>query len=155
MKKFILLMLVAMIPFLTMAQKRSKKNKNTKVETTDASSDTKATFMILKGVEIDMFEMDQVGMDQKEIEDRKRSDITLEGMIKRHSNPSSSFHFSYDIGGESSKESEYLTKSSRGFRSMAQAVHHAQKSGWNFVNSTIVVVDEMITIHYYYMRRNK
>ena len=47
----------------------------------------------------------------------------------------------HDIGGESSKESEYLTKSSRGFRSMAQAVHHAQKSGWNFVNSTIVVDD--------------
>ena len=145
-------MLVAMIPFLTMAQKRSKKNKNTKVETTDKSSDAKATFMILKGVEIDMFAIDQIGMEQKEIEDRERFDITLDGMIKRHSNPSSSFHFSYDIGGESSKESEYLTKSSRGFRSMAQAVHHAQKSGWNFVNSTIVV-DDMITIHYYYMKR--
>lgn len=152
MKKLILLMLVAMVPFLTMAQKRTKKGKDTKIETTDKSSDAKATFMILKGVEIDMFEMDQAGMDQKEIEDRKRSDITLDGMIQRHSNPSSSFHFSYDIGGESSKESEYLTKSSRGFRSMAQAVHHAQKSGWNFVNSTIVV-DDMITIHYYYMKR--
>ena len=152
MKKLILLLLVGMLPFLTMAQKRTKKGKDTKTETTDKSSDAKATFMILKGVEIDMFEMDQVGMDQKEIEDRKRSDITLDGMIKRHSNPSSSFHFSYDIGGESSKESEYLTKSSRGFRSMAQAVHHAQKSGWNFVNSTIVV-DDMITIHYYYMKR--
>ena len=152
MKKLILLMLVAMVPFLTMAQKRTKKGKDIKIETTVKSSDEKATFMIIKGVEIDMFEMDQVGMDQKEIEDRKRSDITLEGMIQRHSNPSSSFHFSYDIGGESSKESEYLTKSSRGFRSMAQAVHHAQKSGWNFVNSTIVV-DDMITIHYYYMKR--
>ena len=92
-------MLVAMVPFLTMAQKRTKKGKDTKIETAEKSSDAKATFMILKGVEIDMFEMDQVGMDQKEIEDRKRSDITLDGMIQRHSNPSSSFHFSYDIGG--------------------------------------------------------
>ena len=152
MRKLILLMLVVMVPYFTMAQKRSKKNKDTKTETTDKSSDAKATFMIIKGVEIDMFEVDQVGMDQKEIEDRKRSDITLERMIKRHSNPSSSFYFNYDIGGESSKESEYLTKSSRGFRSMAQAVHHAQKSGWNFVNSTIVV-DDMVTIHYYYMKK--
>tara|TARA_B100000497_G_C7669409_1_gene403851 strand:- start:1473 stop:1931 length:459 start_codon:yes stop_codon:yes gene_type:complete len=152
MKKLTLLMLVAMVPLLTMAQKRTKKGKDTKTEITDKSSDAKANFMIIKGIEIDMFEMDQLGMDQKEIEDRKRSDITLDGIIQRHSNPSSSFHFSYDIGAESSKESEYLTKSSRGFRSMAQAVHHAQKSGWNFVNSTIVV-DDMITIHYYYMKR--
>ncbi|MDG1718219.1 MAG: hypothetical protein P8H17_00060 [Flavobacteriales bacterium] len=152
MKKLTLLMLVAMVPLLTMAQKRTKKGKDTKTEITDKSSDAKANFMIIKGIEIDMFEMDQLGMDQKEIEDRKRSDITLDGIIQRHSNPSSSFHFTYDIGGESSKESEYLTKSSRGFRSMAQAVHHAQKSGWNFVNSTIVV-DDMITIHYYYMKR--
>ena len=145
-------MLVAMVPLLTMAQKRTKKGKDTKTETTDKSSDAKATFMILKGVEIDMFKMEQLEMDQKEIEDRKRFDITLDGMIKRHSNPSSSFHFSYDIGGKSSEESEYLTKSSRGFRSMAQAVHLAQKSGWNFINSTIVV-DDMITMHYYYMKR--
>ena len=152
MKKLILLLLVGLLPFFTIAQKRSKKVKDTKTETTEKSSDKKATFMIIKGVEIDMFEMDQVGMDKKEIEDRKRSDASLDGMIQRHSNPSSYFHFSYDIGGKSSKESEYLTKSSSGFRSMAQAVHHAQKSGWNFLNSNIVV-DDMITIHYYYMKR--
>ena len=145
-------MLVAMVPLLTMAQKRTKKGKDIKTETTDKSSDAKATFMVLKGIEIDMFQLDQVGMDQKEIEDRERSDMTLDGMIQKHSERSSSFYFTYDIGGESSKESEYLTKSSRGFRSMAQAVHHAQKSGWNFVNSNIVV-DDMITIHYYYMKR--
>ena len=145
MKKTILLILIAMIPFFTIAQKRTKKVKDTKVE-------TNATFMIIKAVEIDMFEMNQVGMDQKEIEDRKRDDLSLEIMIKRYSYPSSSFVFSYDIAGANSKEIEYFTKASKKFSSMAQAVHHAQESGWNFINSNIVV-DDMITIHYYYMTK--
>ena len=32
MKKIVLMLLVTMVPFLTMAQKRSKKEKNTKIE---------------------------------------------------------------------------------------------------------------------------
>ena len=150
MKKLILLMLVAMVPILTMAQKRTKKGKDTKTEITDKSSDAKATFMILKGIEIDMFELDQP-MDRKEMSDMT-DEHSFKRLIEKHRSSASHFIFSYDMGGESSKELEYLTNSSRVFRSMAQAVHHAQKSGWNFVNSTIVV-DEMITIHYYYMKR--
>ena len=145
MKKIILLILIAMIPFLTIAQKRTKKVKDNKTE-------TNATFMIIKAVEIDMFEMNQVGMDKKEIEDRKRDDISLEIMIKRHSSPSSSFVFSYDIPGATSKEIESFIKASKKFSSMAQAVNHAQELGWNFVNSNIVD-DDMITIHYYYMKK--
>ena len=64
MKKLILLMLLAMVPFLTMAQKRTKKGKDIKTETTDKSSDEKATFMILKGVEIDMFEIFMISSDE-------------------------------------------------------------------------------------------
>ena len=43
MKKLITIMLVAIIPFVTMAQKRSKKDKD---------SSNKYEFMIIKGVEI-------------------------------------------------------------------------------------------------------
>ena len=143
-------MLVAMVPFLTMAQKRTKKGNNIKTETTEKSSDAKVNFMIIKGVEVNMLEFDQ-SMDRKEIEDIP-DDYSLEMLMKKHSSPASHFIFSYDMGGERSQELQDLTKSSRGFRSMAEAVHHAQKSGWDFINSTIVV-DDMITIHYYYMRR--
>ena len=143
-------MLVAIVPFLTMAQKRTKKNKETKTVKTDNSSDAKANFMIIKGVEVNMFELDQP-MDRKEMSDMT-DEHSFKRLIEKHSSSASHFIFSYDMGGESSKELEYLTNSSRVFRSMAQAVHHAQKSGWNFVNSNIVV-DDMITIHYYYMKR--
>ena len=50
MKKIVLMMLVAMIPFLTMAQKRSKKGKNTKVEKV-VQSKSSVEFMVIKGVE--------------------------------------------------------------------------------------------------------
>ena len=43
MKKLITIMLVAIVPFVTMAQKRSKKDKD---------SSNKYEFMIIKGVEI-------------------------------------------------------------------------------------------------------
>ena len=49
MKKITLMLLVAMVPFLTMAQKRTKKNKETKTETTDRSSAVASNFMIIKG----------------------------------------------------------------------------------------------------------
>ena len=65
MKKLVILMLVSMVPFLTMAQKRTKKDKEIKTETTDKSSSVTSNFMIIKGVEVDMT---QEGMDQEEKE---------------------------------------------------------------------------------------
>ena len=146
-------MLVAMIPFLTMAQKRTKKEKDTKTETTDKSSDAKATFMILKGVEVSSMIYDQNAADQVE-QDLETNDVSIEILIKSHVKPMSRFSFSFDYGDPNSKEAEELRRASMSFRSMAEAVNHAAKYGWEFVNSTIVV-DEMVIIHYYYMKRNK
>ena len=151
MKKIILLMLVVMVPFLTMAQKRTKKGKDIKTETTDKSSDAKVNFMILKGVEAPSMsyeQTDQVEQDSK----TETNDVSIERLIKNHVKPMSRFSFSFDYGYPNSKEAEELRRASMNFRSMAEAVRHAAKYGWEFVNSTIVV-DEMITIHYYYMKR--
>ena len=144
-------MLVDMIPFLTMAQKRTKKGKDTKTETTDKSSDAKVNFMILKGVEAPSMIYDQNAADRGD-QDLETNDVAMEILIKSHVKPMSRFAFSFDYGDPNSKEAEELRRASMSFRSMAEAVNNATKYGWEFINSTIVV-DEIIIIHYYYMKR--
>ena len=140
MKKIaLLLLLVVAIPFTTIAQKRSKKDTETK------TTNTKLNFMIIKGVEVDMsFE----GMDESEI---LTQDVSLQ-QAKRHIKPSSKFYFSYDVGSPRNEEVVKLTSSSQSFRSMAQAVNASAEYGWEFMNATIVI-DGPVKIHYYYMKR--
>jgi hypothetical protein len=145
MKKLVILMLVAMVPFLTMAQKRTKKDKETKTETTDRSSSVTSNFMIIKGVEVDMT---QEGMDQEE---KDSEDVSLDRLIKKYIKPVSRFYISYDVG-PLSKEAQKLTDASKDFRSMAQAVNASAEYGWEFMNAT-VVIDGSVKIHYYYMKR--
>jgi hypothetical protein len=145
MKKLVLLTLIAMVPFLTIAQKRTKKNKD-KTETTDGSADTKVNFMIIKGVEVDM---SQEGADEI---DKVSEDVSLDRLMKKHVKPMSKFYFSYDVGSFKNKEVQKLRESSENFRSMAQAVNASAEYGWEFINSTIVV-DGNVTIHYFYMKR--
>ena len=140
MKKIaLLLLLVVAIPFTTIAQKRSKKDTETK------TTNTKLNFMIIKGVEVDVsFE----GMDESEI---LAQDVSLQ-QAKRHIKPSSKFYFSYDVGSPRNEEVVKLTSSSQSFRSMAQAVNASAEYGWEFMNATIVI-DGTVKIHYYYMKR--
>ena len=145
MKKLVILMLVAMVPFLTMAQKRTKKDKEIKTETTDRSSSVTSNFMVIKGVEVDMT---QEGMDQEE---KDSEDVSLDRLIKKSIKPVSRFYISYDVG-PLSKESQKLTDASKDFRSMAQAVNASAEYGWEFMNAT-VVFDGSVKIHYYYMKR--
>ena len=145
MKKLVILMLVAMVPFLTIAQKRTKKNKE-KTETTDGSADAKVNFMIIKGVEVDM---SQEGADDI---DKVSEDVSLDRLMKKHVKPMSKFYFSYDVGSMRNEEVQKLTESSKKFRSMAQAVNASAEYGWEFMNAT-VVIDGSVKIHYYYMKR--
>ena len=145
MKKLVILMLVTMVPFLTMAQKRTKKDKEIKTETTDRSSSVTSNFMVIKGVEVDMT---QEGMDQEE---KDSEDVSLDRLIKKSIKPVSRFYISYDVG-PLSKESQKLTDASQDFRSMAQAVNASAEYGWEFMNAT-VVIDGSVKIHYYYMKR--
>ena len=139
-------MLVVMVPFLTYSQKRTKKGKDTKTETTDKSSDAKVNFMIIKGVEVDMT---HEGMDETEIQ---AGDVSLDQLMKKHIKPVSRFYFSYDVGSLKNKEVQKLTESSQQFRSMAQAVNASAEYGWEFMNAT-VVIDGSVKIHYYFMKR--
>lgn len=143
MKKLILLILVAIIPILTIAQKRNKKGSSDK-NTTKVSN---SNFMIIKGVELDM---SHEGMGQDEI-DAQSSDVSLGNLMKKHVKPMSRFYFSYDVGGHSDEVQELMAVSEE-FRSMAQAVNKAAEYGWEFINATILI-DGAVKIHYYHMKK--
>ena len=121
-----------MVPFLTYSQKRTKKGKDTKTETTDKSSDAKVNFMILKGVEAPSMIYDQNAADQVE-QDLETNDVSIERLIKTHVKPMSRFSFSFDYGDPNSKEAEELRKASMSFRSMAEVVNHAAKYGRGYI----------------------
>ena len=137
-------MLVAIIPFVTMAQKRSKKDKD---------SSNKYEFMIIKGVEIN----DQMtDIDGKEaIQDRPSGDvISQEQMNSLLKGQNSKLMISFDAGNNKNDDIVKLRNNSQKMRTMATAVNMAASYGWGFVNATIVDKD-IALIHYYYMQRKK
>ena len=143
MKKLITIMLVAMIPFITMAQ-RGKKNND---------SSNKYEFMIIKGVEIH----DQMtASDGSEATDRRESgDVILHEQITNLLNEKSSkLMISFDAGNNKNDDIVKLRNNSQRMRTMATAVNMAASYGWEFVNATIVDKD-IALIHYYYMQRKK
>ena len=147
MKKLITIMLVAIVPFVTMAQKRSKKDKD---------SSNKYEFMIIKGVEIN----DQMaGYDGKEVmqdkTDRPSGDvISQEKMNSLLKGQNSKLMISFDSGNNKSEDIVKLINNSPKMRTMATAVNMAASYGWEFVNATVVDKD-IALIHYYYMERTK
>ena len=143
MKKLITIMLVAMIPFITMAQ-RGKKNND---------SSNKYEFMIIKGVEIH----DQMtGSDGSEaIRERRPEDgISHEKMTSLLKGKSYKLMISFDAGNNKNDDIVKLRNNSQSMRTMATAVNMAASYGWEFVNATIVDKD-IALIHYYYMQRKK
>ena len=144
MKKLITIMLVAIVPFVTMAQKRSKKDKD---------SSNKYEFMIIKGVEIN----DQMtDIDGKEaIQDRPSGDvISQEQMNSLLKGQNSKLMISFDAGNNKNNDIVKLRNNSPKMRTMAVAVNMAASYGWEFVNATVVDKD-IALIHYYYMQRTK
>ena len=143
MKKLITIMLVAIVPFVTMAQKRSKKDKD---------SSNKYEFMIIKGVEIN----DQMtDIDGREASERASSgDVVsyeqMYSLLKRNSK----VMISFDSGNNTSEDIVKLINNSPKMRTMASAVNMAASYGWEFVNATVVDKD-IALIHYYYMERTK
>ena len=144
MKKIVLMMLVAMIPFLTMAQKRSKKGKNTKVETV-SESNANYEFMVITGYEV-VLEKEKTG-GVAEIE-------SPEMKVKKMMTSNSRIMISFDFGNARTKENVELMRSAESFRTMAAAANGAANKGWDFVSSN-VILSEKTKIHYYYMKRNK
>ena len=139
------MLLVAMLPFLTIAQKRIKKDKNTKTEKV-AKSNATYEFMVITGYEIMIDEGKRIkGPDQI-----PSPNMQLKMMMK--SNGKVMIHF--DFGGSKTKENLDLLRLSETYRSMASAVNGAANNGWEFVSSD-VIASGTAKIHYYYMRKNK
>ena len=144
MKKIALLLLVAVLPFATMAQKRTKKDTKSKnTTTTKVKEEVAATFMVIKGVEIIIA---TEGMDEKESIDKR------EEQMKQLMKPNSKLFVTYDVGNNRDKQMIELMSDSRSLRTMAEAVNKAAKYGWSFINSTVIKDGNVIT-HYYYMKK--
>ena len=147
MKKTTIILLLAMVPFLTMAQKRSKKEKNNnaaaeKVFASKASYD----FMIITGYEM---------MDEGLKEDSKEFNspqYQVKKMIRNGGKTIVTFDFGMVIS-KKNPDSELLRSASE-FRTMAAAVNGAAKYGWEFVSANSMNLG-VSKVHYYYMRRNK
>ena len=124
MKKITLMLLVAIVPFLSMAQKGSK-----------------VEYMMIKGIEIHMNNesADQAG----DVREMALGSIASENI---------KLIVAFDYGDQ--RNAEDKETHGKRFRTMMSAVNTAAKKGWEFINSNVVTVDKM-TIHYYYMKRNK
>ena len=141
MRKLILLMLVVMVPYFTMAQRKSKKNKKT--ETVSSYE-----FMVISGYEM------MTDGDRNTISLSDAEDVTTEMKVKILMQSKTKLIVEFDLGLISREESIELNEQSRNFRTMASAVQAAAKRGWEFHSANVVVLGSA-RVHYYYMRRNK
>ena len=140
MKKLIVIMLVAMIPFITMAQKRSKKDKKAKQEVKIPT----VNFMVITGMAItpDISKEEMI----VEITDN------VEGALMRQKLRDKGLKISFDFGTQVPKEMKELIVEARRLHSMTDAVNVLTKRGWEFSGSDIQT-DENVTYYYYYMQR--
>ena len=135
------MMLVGLLPFLTMAQKRSKKEKNVKTEKVVAPNPS-YEFMIITGYEV--FEFD--ANDNRAV----NPEVKAKQMMKSNSR----MKIMFDFGLVKTRKISELLKSQESLRTMASAVNAAAKEGWNFVSSD-VSSSKNTRVHYYYMKRDK
>ena len=139
MKKIVLMLLVAMVPFLTTAQKRSKKDKQA------------VEYMVIKGVE---FSMDSDEMSNKEIELIAERGDARKMQIMRLFKEEVHVIIKFDFGHENNKEISEMKRSAQKYNSMSSAANAAAVKGWEFISAN-VVNGTAGTTHYYYMKRNK
>ena len=130
-----------MVPYFTMAQKRSKKNKKT-----ETSSNYE--FMVISGYQM------MTDGDRNTISSSDAEDVTTEHKLKILMQSKTKLIVEFDLGLISREESIELNEQSRNFRTMAAAVQAAAKRGWEFHSANVVVLGSA-RVHYYYMRRNK
>ena len=135
------MMLVAMIPFLTMAQKRSKKENKLKTEKI-VKSNSSYEFMIITGHEMTIEEV-RGGV-------KRAANTEIKEMMK----PNSKTIINFDFGRVKTNEISSLLENARKYRTMAAAVNAAANEGWEFLSSDIILSGKN-KIHYYYMKKSK
>jgi hypothetical protein len=140
MKKITLMLLVAMVPFLTMAQKRSKKGDKPATEQTKKSK-ASVEYMMIKGIEVQM--NNESANPAGDVREMALGSVTSENV---------KFIIAFDYGNL--RNAEVKEMMSKRYRTMTSAANAAAEKGWEFINSNVISADKM-TVHYYYMKRNK
>ena len=143
MKRLTLIVLVAMVPFFTIAQKRGKKDKDKKIENTNVYE-----FMLITGYQISLSSSPDISEDEME----GPNGAEIQAKLSMSSNMDSRVIVVFDSGGFNKNDEVDL--SSRQYKSMSEAVIGAGKYGWEFVNAN-VISEGKLKIHYYYMKRKK
>ena len=134
------MLLVAMVPFLTMAQKRSKKGNKPATEQTKKSK-ASVEYMMIKGIEISMTNKSE--NPAGDVREMALGSISSENV---------KLIVAFDYGNLRNAEVKEMTN--KRYRTMMSAVSAAADKGWEFINSNVISEDKM-KIHYYYMKRNK
>ena len=127
MKKIVIMMLVAIVPLLTIAQ--GKKSK------------ASVEYMMIKGIEVQMNN-----------ESANPSGDVREMALGSISSENVKLIVAFDYGDLRNAEVKEMT--GKRYRTMMSAVNTAAEKGWEFINSNVISADKM-KIHYYYMKRNK
>ena len=143
MKRLTLIMLVAIVPFFTVAQKRSKKNKDKRIENTNVYE-----FMLITGYQIALSMPPNISQD----EIMGPNGAEIQAKLSMSLDRDSRIMVTFDSGGFNKGDESDL--SSRQYKSMSEAVNSAGQIGWELVNANIITEDKF-KIHYYYMKRKK
>ena len=130
MKKIVIMMLVAIVPLLTIAQ--------------DKKSKAKFEYMMIKGVEVPMMEAaDEPAGDVREMALLNLNSENVKLLVV------------FDYGDLRDAEvKEMMERQRKRFKTMMSAVNTAAEKGWEFINSNVISENRMKT-HYYYMKRKK
>ena len=154
MKKIVIMMLVAIVPLLTIAQKRSKKADKPATERIK-SSKASVEYMVIRGIAMPM---NMRGNENSTKLNTISKDVDEERDMKRMLNPER-LMIVFDYGNIKNNEvvnNEVveMRRASSSLRSMAAAANAAAEKGWEFMSAN-VVSNIKSTTHYYYMKRNK
>ena len=150
MRNILLLILVATIPLMSVAQKRSKKGSNAKMDKMVKKSPSEYEYMIIEGVQSTTSDEEKMmGQGELAARDGAKGDVKMKGMIK-----SKYKHFIRFDTGRITAEQVELNKMARVCSHMSDALNQASKLGWEFVNASHANTDDYIT-HFYYMKRKR
>ena len=149
MRNILLLILVATIPLMSVAQKRSKKGSNAKMGKMVKKTPSEFEYMVIEGVQSTTSE-DEKMMDKNEIDAIDADpDLKMKGMI----NFRYKHYVKFNTGRITTEQIE-LNKLARACSHMSDALYQATKLGWDFVNASHINTDDYVT-HYYYMKRKR
>jgi hypothetical protein len=135
---------------MSVAQKRSKKGSNAKMDKMVKKSPSEYEYMIIEGVQSTTSEEESMmGEDELLARGATSSDVKMKGMIKSRYK-----HFVKFDTGRITPEQVELNKLARVCNHMSDALYQASKLGWEFVNASHANTDDYIT-HFYYMKRKR